>query len=80
MSHSRKRRTQGVHHAGLTVPDLTAARGFFEQALGFDAVGEVPAYPGPRWWHDSLSSKGSAVPWPTRMRFPKRKRTSSERP
>ena len=38
-------RTQGIHHAGLTVPDLAAARSFFEQALGFHPVGEVPAYP-----------------------------------
>ena len=38
-------RTLGAHHVGLTVPDLGAARVFFEQALGFDAVGEVPDYP-----------------------------------
>jgi catechol 2,3-dioxygenase-like lactoylglutathione lyase family enzyme len=38
-------RTQGIHHAGLTVPDLAAARGFFEDALGFEKVGEVPDYP-----------------------------------
>jgi len=38
-------RTQGIHHAGLTVPDLPAARVFFEQALGFEAVGEIPDYP-----------------------------------
>jgi catechol 2,3-dioxygenase-like lactoylglutathione lyase family enzyme len=38
-------RTQGVHHAGLTVPDLAAARTFFEQALGFERVGERPDYP-----------------------------------
>jgi catechol 2,3-dioxygenase-like lactoylglutathione lyase family enzyme len=42
---STKPRTQGVHHAGLTVPDLAAARAFFEEALGFSAVGEVPDYP-----------------------------------
>jgi catechol 2,3-dioxygenase-like lactoylglutathione lyase family enzyme len=24
-------RTQGIHHAGLTVPDLAATRAFFEQ-------------------------------------------------
>ena len=41
----RNARTEGIHHAGLTVPDLAAARGFFEQALGFEAVGEVPDYP-----------------------------------
>jgi len=44
MSQTRAR-TQGVHHAGLTVPDLAAARTFFEEALGFDLVGEVPDYP-----------------------------------
>lgn len=38
-------RTAGVHHAGLTVPDLPAARAFFEEALGFACVGEVPDYP-----------------------------------
>jgi catechol 2,3-dioxygenase-like lactoylglutathione lyase family enzyme len=38
-------RTQGIHHAGLTVPDLGVARTFFEEALGFTAVGEVPEYP-----------------------------------
>jgi catechol 2,3-dioxygenase-like lactoylglutathione lyase family enzyme len=42
---SQKARTQGIHHAGLTVPDLAAARAFFESALGFEAVGEVPDYP-----------------------------------
>lgn len=40
-----KPRTRGIHHAGLTVPDLAPARRFFEQALGFRAVGEVPDYP-----------------------------------
>ncbi len=38
-------RTRGIHHAGLTVPDLAAARRFFEGALGFAAVGELPDYP-----------------------------------
>ena len=38
-------RTQGIHHAGLTVPDLAAARSFFEEALGFSTVGEKPDYP-----------------------------------
>ena len=37
--------TQGIHHAGLTVPSLTAARDFFREALGFDQVGEIPDYP-----------------------------------
>ena len=40
-----KAKTQGVHHVGLTVPRLEAARTFFEQALGCRTVGEVPDYP-----------------------------------
>lgn len=39
------RLTQGVHHVGLTVPDLDQARAFFCGILGFDEVGGVPAYP-----------------------------------
>jgi catechol 2,3-dioxygenase-like lactoylglutathione lyase family enzyme len=38
-------KTAGVHHAGLTVPDLSAARSFFIDALGFSQVGERPDYP-----------------------------------
>lgn len=38
-------RTKGAHHVGLTVPDLSAARDFFRDALGFEQVGEVPDYP-----------------------------------
>ena len=38
-------RTEGVHHVGLTVPDLVAARVFFVEALGFEQVGERPEYP-----------------------------------
>jgi catechol 2,3-dioxygenase-like lactoylglutathione lyase family enzyme len=37
--------TRGVHHVGLTVPDLAAARGFFVDTLGFAQVGERPDYP-----------------------------------
>lgn len=37
--------TQGAHHIGLTVPDLTATRHFFVDVLGFKQVGEVPDYP-----------------------------------
>ena len=37
--------TQGAHHIGLTVPDLTATRNFFVDILGFEQVGEVPDYP-----------------------------------
>ena len=39
------RSTRGVHHVGLTVPDVTAARRFFIDGLGFRQVGEVPDYP-----------------------------------
>lgn len=38
-------RTRGVHHVGLTVPDVGAARSFFVDALGFELVGEKPDYP-----------------------------------
>jgi catechol 2,3-dioxygenase-like lactoylglutathione lyase family enzyme len=38
-------RTRGAHHAGLTVSDLVAARAFFQDALGFEQVGELPDYP-----------------------------------
>ncbi|HEB29102.1 MAG TPA: VOC family protein [Porticoccus sp.] len=37
--------TRGVHHVGLTVPDLNAAQAFFVDALGFNVLGKVPDYP-----------------------------------
>ncbi len=37
--------TRGVHHIGLTVPDLEQTRNFFLETLGYDQVGEVPDYP-----------------------------------
>jgi catechol 2,3-dioxygenase-like lactoylglutathione lyase family enzyme len=37
--------TLGVHHVGLSVPDLPAAERFFVDALGFKPVGGVPDYP-----------------------------------
>ena len=37
--------TQGVHHIGLTVPNLIEARDFFVKILDFKQVGEVPDYP-----------------------------------
>jgi catechol 2,3-dioxygenase-like lactoylglutathione lyase family enzyme len=37
--------TQGVHHVGLTVPDLPATTRFFIDTLGFAQVGEKPDYP-----------------------------------
>jgi catechol 2,3-dioxygenase-like lactoylglutathione lyase family enzyme len=37
--------TRGVHHVGLTVPDLAAARRFFIEQLGYRELGTVPDYP-----------------------------------
>lgn len=37
--------TQGAHHIGLTVPDITETRDFFTDVLGYAIVGERPAYP-----------------------------------
>ncbi len=37
--------TTGVHHVGLSLPDIEAARAFFCDALGYEAVGSVPEYP-----------------------------------
>ncbi|MEZ4439657.1 MAG: VOC family protein [Polyangiaceae bacterium] len=38
-------KTQGIHHAGLTVPDVARASRFFVEALGFAEVGAIPDYP-----------------------------------
>lgn len=45
MSNEHSTLTRGVHHAGLTVPDLAATRSFFVEGLGFEQVGEKPDYP-----------------------------------
>ena len=37
--------TNGVHHIGLTVPNLEKTQTFFLETLGFEQVGEVPDYP-----------------------------------
>ncbi len=37
--------TQGVHHIGLTVPELQETKSFFVDVLGYQQVGEVPDYP-----------------------------------
>lgn len=37
--------TTGVHHVGLALPDIEAAREFFCNALGYETVGGVPDYP-----------------------------------
>ena len=43
MSDSAK--TIGVHHVGLTVPDIHETRTFFVDVLGFSVVGERANYP-----------------------------------
>lgn len=42
---SETAKTEGVHHVGLTVPDIAATRDFFCDTLGFAVVGEKPDYP-----------------------------------
>jgi catechol 2,3-dioxygenase-like lactoylglutathione lyase family enzyme len=37
--------TQGIHHLGLTIPDLERTRDFFVDVLRFEQIGEVPDYP-----------------------------------
>lgn len=37
--------TRGVHHVGLTVPDLAAARRFFVEELGYVVRAEKPEPP-----------------------------------
>jgi len=37
--------TLGIHHLGLTVPDITETAAFFTEHLGFKQVGGQPAYP-----------------------------------
>jgi len=37
--------TKGVHHVGLTVPNLDAAQAFFVDVLALEKVGEKPDYP-----------------------------------
>ena len=62
--------TRGVHHVGLAVPDVEAARRFFCEALGYRTVGGNPAYPAHfvsdgatllTLWQ--LEQPGSAVPF-----------------
>ena len=45
MTDSNKALTQGVHHLGLTIPNLKRTRDFFVDVLHFDQIGEVPDYP-----------------------------------
>lgn len=37
--------TQGLHHLGLTVPDIAETAEFFVGQLNFNVVGERPDYP-----------------------------------
>ncbi len=37
--------TTGVHHVGLALPDIEAAKAFFTTGLGYEHVGSVPDYP-----------------------------------
>lgn len=37
--------TEGIHHLGLTVPDVKQSANFFIEALNFKLVGEKPDYP-----------------------------------
>jgi catechol 2,3-dioxygenase-like lactoylglutathione lyase family enzyme len=37
--------TNGVHHVGLTVPDVDETAAFFTGTLGMNRVGERPDYP-----------------------------------
>ena len=38
-------RTHGAHHVGLTVPDVSAAKDFFIDALVYEQIGGKPDYP-----------------------------------
>ena len=42
---SQQALTQGIHHVGLTVPNIQKTRDFFLEVLGFKQVGEKPDYP-----------------------------------
>lgn len=37
--------TRGIHHVGLTVPDVTETAEFFVDVLGFTQIGTRPDYP-----------------------------------
>lgn len=45
MTDSKASSTQGVHHLGLTVPNVEQARDFFTRVLHFEVVGEIADYP-----------------------------------
>ena len=37
--------SQGVHHVGLTVPNIEETGQFFKDLLGYEQVGAIPDYP-----------------------------------
>lgn len=37
--------TEGVHHLGLTIPDLVETKKFFVETLGYEQIGDIPDYP-----------------------------------
>ena len=37
--------TSGIHHLGLTIPDIKKTAAFFTEQLNFKVVGEKPDYP-----------------------------------
>ena len=45
MTREAPSKTRGVHHVGLSVPDLDQTRAFFVDKLGFEEIGSVPSYP-----------------------------------
>lgn len=45
MNNSAAPITQGIHHLGLTVADITVTKDFFMQHLNFSEVGGKPDYP-----------------------------------
>jgi catechol 2,3-dioxygenase-like lactoylglutathione lyase family enzyme len=45
MNEQSQPQTRGIHHVGLTVPELPKTRRFFLETLGYTEVGEVPDYP-----------------------------------
>ena len=44
-AHTETHETLGVHHVGLAVTDIAAARRFFIEALGYRHLGDLDDYP-----------------------------------
>ena len=53
--------TSGIHHLGLTVPDLDATCRFFADALGFDVIADGEALGGPYLTAGDLRAAGFEV-------------------